>query len=173
VDAIARTHHFPAFRSRFQGQVSEAPLGGEKVLLLKPETFMNDSGRAVADATHFYKLSPREVIVFHDELDLAPGKVRVKKGGGNAGHNGLRSITERFSNDYRRVRIGIGHPGDKARVHDYVLGNFPQVELLWVEALCEVIAKNAALLVDGEDGTFQNKVYLDMDKGGFTSDGLF
>ncbi len=173
VDAIARVHNFPPFKSRFQGQVSEAPINGEKVMLLKPETFMNDSGRAVSDATHFYKLSPREVVVFHDELDLAPGKVRVKKGGGNAGHNGLRSITERFSNDYRRVRLGIGHPGDKARVHDYVLGNFPQVEQLWVEALCNAVAKNVGELVEGDDATFQNKVYLAMDGAGFTSEGLF
>jgi len=173
VDAIARAYNFPTYRSKFQGHVTEGTIGGEKVLLLKPETFMNESGRAVSDATHFYKLGAREVVVFHDELDLPPGKVRMKKGGGNAGHNGLRSITERFNNEYRRVRLGIGHPGDKARVHDYVLGNFPQTEMLWVDALCDAVAKNAGEIVKGDDAAFQNKVYLAMDSAGFTSEGLF
>jgi len=173
VDAIARAYNFPSFRSKFQGHVAEGTIAGEKVLLLKPETFMNDSGRAVSDATHFYKLSVREVVVFHDELDLPPGKVRVKKGGGNAGHNGLRSISERFNNEYRRVRLGIGHPGDKARVHDYVLGNFPQTEMLWVDALCDAVARNVGEIVNGDDAGFQNKVYLAMDSAGFTSEGLF
>jgi PTH1 family peptidyl-tRNA hydrolase len=173
VDAIAAQHRFPAFRPRFQGQVSEAVLGGERVLILKPETYMNESGRAVGEAARYFKLDPKQVIVFHDELDLAPGKVRVKVGGGNAGHNGLRSITERFGNDYSRVRLGIGHPGDKTLVHDYVLGNFPKAEKAWVDTLCQAVAANADDLVKGDTTAFQNKVYRAMEAAGFGKDGLF
>src|SRR3954454_21213274 len=167
VDAIARRHGFPPWRRRFQGVAAEAPLGGERVQLLLPGTFMNESGRAVAEAMHFYKLPLSDVVVFHDELDLPPGKVRVKAGGGVAGHNGLRSISAHVGNDYRRVRIGIGHPGDKDRVHPYVLSDFAKSERPWVEALCETIADNAALLVNDEDATFQNRVHLAMDSKGF------
>ena len=135
-------------------------LGGQRVLILKPTTFMNDSGRAVAEAQRFFKIALSDVVVFHDELDLAPGKVRVKLGGGNAGHNGLRSITAHCGNDYRRVRIGIGHPGDKALVHPYVLSDFAKSEAPWVDDLCAAVADHAALLARGEDSSFQNKVHL-------------
>ena len=173
LDAVARAHRLPPFRARFQGLVTEASMGGEKILLLKPETFMNESGRAVIEATNFYKLGAKNVVVFHDELDLAPGKVRVKTGGGNAGHNGLRSISERYDNAYRRVRLGIGHPGDKLRVHDYVLGNFAKDEQAWVETVCDAVAKNVEALVTGDDAAFQNKIHLAMDAGGFGKEGLF
>jgi PTH1 family peptidyl-tRNA hydrolase len=173
VDALAREHQFPPFRVRFKGVVSETTLAGDKVMLLKPETYMNESGRAVQEAVRFYKIAPDHVVVFHDELDLAPAKLRVKTGGGNAGHNGLRSISECIGNDYRRVRIGIGHPGDKDRVHDYVLADFAKNETAWVETLCLSIAANAELLVKGEDQTFQNKVHLAMVAAGFGKEGLF
>jgi PTH1 family peptidyl-tRNA hydrolase len=167
VDAIAKRHGFASWRRRFQGAATEGPLGGERVLLLLPGTFMNESGRAVAEAVHFYKLSLPQVVVFHDELDLPPGKVRVKTGGGVAGHNGLRSISAHIGNDYRRVRIGIGHPGVKELVHSYVLSDFPKAEREWVSALAGVIADNAELLARGEDASFQNKVHLAMDAKGF------
>ena len=140
---------------------------GEKILLLLPGTFMNESGRAVAEAVHFYKLGLADVVVFHDELDLPPGKLRVKTGGGNAGHNGLRSISAHIGNDYRRVRFGIGHPGDKDMVEPYVLQDFAKSERAWVDALCEIVADNADLLAKGEDASFQNKVHLAMDAKGF------
>jgi PTH1 family peptidyl-tRNA hydrolase len=167
VDAIARRHGFPPWRRRFQGVASEGPLGGERVLLLLPGTFMNDSGRAVSEAMHFYKVPLSDVVVFHDELDLPPGKVRVKMGGGVAGHNGLRSITTHVGNDYRRVRIGIGHPGVKEMVHGYVLSDFAKADRGWVEALTDIIADNAELLARGQDESFQNKVHLAMDAKGF------
>ncbi|MFL5127556.1 MAG: aminoacyl-tRNA hydrolase [Microvirga sp.] len=160
VDAIARAHGASAWRRRFSGEGTEAVLGGQRVLILKPTTFMNDSGRAVAEAQRFFKIALSDVVVFHDELDLAPGKVRVKLGGGNAGHNGLRSITAHCGNDYRRVRIGIGHPGDKALVHPYVLSDFAKSEAPWVDDLCAAVADHAALLARGEDSSFQNKVHL-------------
>jgi len=128
---------------------------------------MNESGRAVAEAAHFYKLEAGSVVVFHDEAELAPGKVRVKKGGGNAGHNGLRSITEHIGNDYHRVRLGIGHPGSKDRMESYVLQDFAKSERPWVEALCGIVADNVALLIEGKDSTFQNKVHLAMSAQGF------
>jgi PTH1 family peptidyl-tRNA hydrolase len=167
VDAIAKRHGLPPWRRRFQGVVAEGPMGGERVLLLLPGTFMNDSGRAVAEATHFYKLGLSSVVVFHDELDLPPGKVRVKAGGGVAGHNGLRSITAHIGNDYRRVRIGIGHPGIKDLVHGFVLSDFTKSERGWVEALTGIIADNADLLARGEDASFQNKVHLAMHAKGY------
>ena len=167
VEAIARRHSIGPWRRRFQGVAAEGPIGGSRVLLLMPGTFMNDSGRAVAEACHFYKLTPAEVAVFHDEVDLPPAKLRVKTGGGIAGHNGLRSISAHIGNDYRRVRIGVGHPGDKDMVYGHVLGDFAKSERPWVEAMCDVIADNAELLVKGEDATFQNKVHLAMDAKGF------
>jgi PTH1 family peptidyl-tRNA hydrolase len=167
VDAIARRHGFPAWRRRFQGVASEATLAGARVLLLLPGTYMNESGRAVAEAMHFYKLDLGDVIVFHDELDLPPGKVRVKTGGGVAGHNGLRSITQHVGNDYRRVRVGIGHPGNKELVHSYVLSDFAKSEREWVDALAAIVADNADLIARGEDASFQNKVHLAMDAKGF------
>jgi PTH1 family peptidyl-tRNA hydrolase len=167
VDAIARRHGFPSWRRRFQGVAAEGPLGGERVQLLLPGTFMNDSGRAVAEAMHFYKVPLADVVVFHDELDLPPGKVRVKVGGGVAGHNGLRSITAHVGNDYRRVRIGIGHPGVKEMVQGYVLSDFAKADRDWVEALTGIVADNAELLARGQDASFQNKVHLAMDAKGF------
>ncbi len=163
VDAIAREFRFPAFRSKFQGLASEGQVGDERVLLLKPNTYMNESRRAVGEAGRFYKVGVAGFVVFHDELDLEAGKLRVKVGGGNAGHNGLRSITALCGNDYKRVRLGIGHPGDKALVHGYVLSDFAKTERPWVSALCNAVARDAALLVRGEDASFQNKVFRAME----------
>ena len=160
VDAIARAHRAGPWRRRFQGEIAEAVIEGERILLLKPETYVNESGRAVAEAQRFFKLALGDVYVFHDELDLPPAKLRVKLGGGNAGHNGLRSVTAHCGNDYRRVRIGIGHPGDKALVHPYVLSDFAKSEAPWVDELCAAVADHAALLARGEDSSFQNKVHL-------------
>jgi PTH1 family peptidyl-tRNA hydrolase len=170
VQAIARRNDIAPWRRRFQGVAVEGTIGGEKVLLLLPGTFMNESGRAVAEAANFYKLEPGQIVVFHDEVDLPPVKVRVKVGGGVAGHNGLRSITAHVGNDYRRVRIGIGKPDVKELVPMHVLGDFAKSEWPWVEALCDVIADNAGLLVDGKDSTFQNKVHLAMAAKGFDDD---
>jgi PTH1 family peptidyl-tRNA hydrolase len=167
VDAIARRHGLRPWRRRFQGVAAEGPLGGERIVLLLPGTYMNDSGLAVVAATQFYKIAPHDIVVFHDEVDLPPGKLRVKAGGGNAGHNGLRSISAHIGNDYRRVRIGVGHPGIKDLVYAHVLGDFAKSERPWVEALCDIIAENAELLVRGQDATFQNKVHLAMDAKGF------
>jgi peptidyl-tRNA hydrolase, PTH1 family len=171
VDAIAKRHGFSPWRRRFQGVAAEGSLGGERMQLLLPGTFMNESGRAVTEAMHFYKMPLSDVVVFHDELELPPSKVRVKTGGGVAGHNGLRSITAHVGNDYRRVRIGIGHPGDKNRVHGYVLSDFPKAERDWVETLTGVIADNADFLVRGNDASFMNKVHLAMDAKGFGTSG--
>jgi PTH1 family peptidyl-tRNA hydrolase len=167
VEAIAKRHGIGPFRRRFQGVSAEGPLGGERVLLLLPGTFMNESGRAVAEAMNFYKLALSDIVVLHDEIDLSPGKVRVKTGGGSAGHNGLRSISSHIGNDYRRVRIGVGHPGLKEMVHGYVLSDFAKSERDWVETLCGLIADNAPLLAKGEDASFQNKVHLAMQAKGF------
>jgi peptidyl-tRNA hydrolase, PTH1 family len=158
VDAIAAAHDFPPWRKRFSGLASEAKLGGEQVLLFKPQTFMNDSGRAVGEAVRFYKLDLPDVIVFHDELDLAPGKVRVKAGGGVAGHNGLKSLTAHIGNDYVRVRIGIGHPGNKALVTSRVLQNFTKDEFAWLEPLLGAIAEEAPYLAQGANDKFQSRV---------------
>jgi len=168
VDAIARAHGAAPWRQRFQGSTAEAVVGGERLLLLKPATYMNESGRSVAEAQRFYKIALGDVVVFHDELDLAPGKLRVKVGGGNAGHNGLRSITAHCGNDYRRVRIGIGHPGHKDLVHPYVLSDFAKAEEPWVEDLCAACADFAPLLAKGDDASFQNKVHLAMEARGWT-----
>jgi peptidyl-tRNA hydrolase, PTH1 family len=166
VAAIARACRAAPWRSRFQGYACEATIGGEKVLLLMPQTFMNESGRAIGEAARFFKVAPADVVVFHDELDLPPAKLRVKLGGGNAGHNGLRSTTAAIGNDYRRVRMGIGHPGDKALVHAYVLNDFGKSEEPWVEDLCTACADNAGLLAAHDDAGFQNKVHLFMDARG-------
>ena len=167
VQRIARRHNLAPWRRRFQGVAVEGPIDGERVQLLLPGTYMNESGRAVQEAARFYKLEPAQVLVFHDELELTPGKVRLKVGGGNAGHNGLRSITAHIGNDYKRVRIGIGHPGDKNLVERYVLQDFAKDEWPWVEALCDIVADNAGLLVAGKDASFQNKVHLAMEAKGF------
>ena len=170
VQAIAKRHHIAPWRRKFSGVAVEGTIGGEKLQLLLPGTFMNESGRAVAEAMQFYKLAVSDIVVFHDELELPPGKLRVKVGGGNAGHNGLRSISAHVGNDYRRVRLGIGHPGDKNLVEPYVLQDFAKSEGPWVETLCDVIADNAGLLIEGKDSTFQNKIHLAMAAKGFVGD---
>jgi PTH1 family peptidyl-tRNA hydrolase len=167
VDEIARRHGFSSWRRRFQGETAEGSLDGARVILLRPTTFMNDSGRAVQEAANFFKLGVGEVTVFQDELELPPAKVRVKVGGGIAGHNGLRSISSHIGNDYRRVRLGIGHPGVKELVHGHVLSDFAKSDRPWVEALCEAVADNAALLATGRASAFQNKVHLALQGKGF------
>jgi peptidyl-tRNA hydrolase, PTH1 family len=167
VEAIARRYAFAPSRARFQSRASEGQIAGERIVLIEPQTFMNDSGRAVQEAARFYKVLLDDIIVFHDELDLAPGKLRVKVGGGNAGHNGLRSITAHMGNDYKRVRLGIGHPGDKALVYSYVLSDFAKSEQSWVEALRKATADEIPLLVKGDDAHFQSKVHLAMEAAGF------
>src|SRR6201986_2446322 len=167
LQAIAKRHGIGPWRRRFQGVACEGPIGGERALLLLPGTFMNESGRAVAEAAHFYKLPLAAIPGLHEELDLRPAKVRVKVGGGIAGHNGLRSISEHVGNDYRRVRIGVGHPGNKDLVHGYVLNDFAKSERPWVDALITILAENVELLARGEDASFQNKVHLAMAAKGF------
>ena len=166
VQAIACRHELSPWRRRFQGVAVEGNIATERVLLLLPGTYMNESGRAVAEAVNFYKLEPGHVVVFHDEVELPPAKVRLKLGGGNAGHNGLRSISEHIGNDYRRVRFGIGHPGDKDLMERYVLQDFAKDEWPWVEALCEIVADNVGLLIEGRDSTFLNRVHLAMSAKG-------
>lgn len=167
IEAIARRHGFSPARARFQGLAAEGNIAGEKVLLLQPQTYMNESGRAVGEAARFHKIPVGDIVVFHDELDLAPAKCRIKIGGGVAGHNGLRSITAHVGNDYKRVRMGIGHPGDKALVHGYVLNDFARAEEPWVEALCDALADNADLLVKRDDTGLQNKAHLALEAKGF------
>ena len=167
VQAIARRHELSPWRRRFQGVAVEGNIAKERILLLLPGTYMNESGRAVGEAANFYKLDVASIVVFHDEVDLPPAKVRVKVGGGVAGHNGLRSITAHIGNEYKRVRIGIGKPDVKELVPMHVLGDFAKSEWAWVEALCDVVADSAALLVEGKDSSFQNKVHLAMEAKGF------
>jgi PTH1 family peptidyl-tRNA hydrolase len=167
IEAIAAEHRIGPFRARFQGAIAEGSIGGERVALIAPQTQMNESGRSVGEAMRFYKLGLEAVIILHDELDLAPAKVRVKVGGGNAGHNGLRSISAHVGNDYKRVRLGIGHPGDKALVHHFVLSDFAKSEMGWVGAVCDSVARFAPLIVEGQDASFQNKVHLAIDAAGF------
>ena len=159
VDAIAHRHGVPGFRSRFKGELAEASIGGERVLLLKPQTFMNASGESVGAAARFFKILPEDVIAIHDEIDLRPGKLRVKRGGGSAGHNGLRSIDAEIGPDYWRVRIGVGHPGIKELVQPYVLQNFPSEELTgWVEPLLGAVADTTPLLISGAPDAFMSEV---------------
>ncbi|MGC2408796.1 MAG: aminoacyl-tRNA hydrolase [Methyloceanibacter sp.] len=158
VDAIAASHSFPSWRKRFRGVVAEGKLGRETVLLLKPGTYMNESGRSVGEAVRFYKLELSDVIVFHDELDLTPGKVRVKTGGGTAGHNGLRSLAAHIGNDYVRVRIGIGHPGHKELVQSWVLHDFAKADHVWLEPLLGAIAQGTPDLAEGANDKFQSFV---------------
>jgi peptidyl-tRNA hydrolase, PTH1 family len=162
-----RRHELSPWRRRFQGVAVEGNIADERVLLLLPGTYMNESGRAVAEAVNFYKLEPGHVVVFHDEVELPPAKVRLKLGGGNAGHNGLRSISEHIGNDYRRVRFGIDHPCDKDLMERYVLQDFAKDEWPWVEALCEIVADNVGLLIEGKESTFLNRVHLAMSAKGF------
>lgn len=160
VDEIARRHGFSSWRVRNQGLAAEGEIAGERVMLLKPQTYMNKSGACVGPTARFFKIPPGDVIVLHDELDLAPGKVRVKTGGGAAGHNGLRSIAELFSNDTRRVRLGIGHPGDKDRVAGYVLSDFAKAEQAWLEPLIDAVGQAAPLLIKRDDAGFASRVAL-------------
>jgi len=158
VDAIAASYGFSAWRNRFSGLLAEGRLGGEKVLILKSQTYMNESGRAAGEAMRFYKLDAQDVVVFHDELDIAPGKVRVKVGGSSAGHNGLKSLTAHLGNDYTRVRIGIGHPGHRDRVVGYVMHDFSKADYDWLEPLLGTIADAAPDLADGANDKFQSQV---------------
>ncbi len=159
-DAIARRHNFSPWTKKFSALVAEGRLGGDKVLLIKPQTMMNLSGQAVGEALRFYKLGTEDLIVLYDELDLAPGKVRVKKGGGAGGHNGIRSLDAHCGNGFRRVRIGIGHPGVKELVTRHVLGDFAKADQAWLEPLLDAIADASPMLVDGDDAGFMNKVSL-------------
>ncbi len=158
VDEMVRRHSFGPWRSKFQGQISEGRIGSEKVLILKPETFMNDSGRAVGEVLRFYKLEPEQVYVVYDEIDLVPGKIKVKKGGGAGGHNGLRSIDSHIGQDYWRVRLGVGHPGDKNLVHSHVLGDFSKAETVWLDKLLDAVSVEFPLLLKGESGSFMSRV---------------
>lgn len=157
-DEIVRRHSFGPWRSKFQGEVSEGKLNGEKVLVLKPMTFMNESGRAVKEAVTFYKIATEDIIVLHDELDLAPGKLRVKRGGGHAGHNGLRSMHAHLGEGYARLRLGIGHPGHKDRVSGYVLNDFAKVDEDWLVPLLDAVADNIDLVLESKDSDFMTRV---------------
>ncbi|GJL85358.1 MAG: peptidyl-tRNA hydrolase [Micavibrio sp.] len=159
LDAIADETGFPAWRSKFQGEMSEGKVGGDKVVLLKPQTYMNESGQSVGKAAKFYKISPEKIVVFHDELDLKNATVRIKKGGGNAGHNGLRSIQDHLSTpDFWRARIGIGHPGDKNRVSGYVLSDFAKADQDWVEAVINGLANSCDLIVSDGPEAYGKKI---------------
>lgn len=159
VEAIARRYGAAGFRNRFKGELAEAAIGGERVLLLKPQTFMNASGEAVADAARFFKIPLEDVIAVHDEIDLRPGKLRVKRGGGSAGHNGLRSIDALLGPDYWRVRIGVGHPGIKELVQPYVLQNFSEDERTgWVDPLLTAVAETIPLLISSAPDAFMSEV---------------
>ncbi len=160
VDRIAQDHGFGPWKSKFQGEIAEGRLGTEKVLLLKPMTFMNRSGQSVGEAMRFYKLDSTDVTVFHDELDLAPGKVRVKAGGGHAGHNGLRSIHDHIGAAYDRVRLGIGHPGRKELVSPYVLSDFAKADTEWLDDVLRGVSDGAVELAGGDGGKFMNAVSL-------------
>jgi len=160
LDRIAADHGFSPWRQRFNAEVSEGVVAEEKVILIKPLTFMNNSGQSVGEAMRFYKMMPEDVVVFHDELDLAPGKCRVKIGGGTAGHNGLRSTDAHIGANFKRIRIGIGHPGHKDRVAGYVLHDFAKADEDWIGQLLQGISEGAELLAKGDDGGFQNKVAL-------------
>ncbi|WP_282120703.1 aminoacyl-tRNA hydrolase [Ruegeria atlantica] len=160
LDRIADDHGFRPWKSKFQAEIAEGRLGSEKVLLIKPQTFMNRSGQSVGEAMRFYKLDSTDVTVFHDELDLAPGKVRAKAGGGHAGHNGLRSIHDHISPAYDRVRLGIGHPGRKELVSPYVLSDFAKADSDWLEDVLRGVSEGAGHLADGDGGKFMNAVAL-------------
>ncbi len=162
-DAIVRRHAFGPFRAKFHGQIAQGDVAGQRILALKPMTYMNDSGLSVAAAAAFFKIPPADVVVLHDELDLAGGRLRVKSGGGHAGHNGLRSIHAHLGAGYRRIRLGIGHPGDKDRVTAHVLRDFAKADEAWLGKLLEAIADGFALLVEGDDSGFMSKVALAMD----------
>lgn len=158
LDVIAAMHNAGPVQKKFQGWVQELRIGTEKIILLKPATFMNESGRSVSEALRFYKLDTDALTVFHDELDLAPFKVKVKRGGGHAGHNGLRSIDQHLGPDFRRIRIGIGHPGHKDRVHGYVLGNYTKAELDPLTDMLAAMSAEASWLAEGNDPRFMSDV---------------
>lgn len=158
LERIAEAHGFGPWRKKFHGLVSEGSIGGTRVTLLKPETYMNDSGRSVGDAQRFLKIPIKDVVVFHDELDLLPGKIKVKTGGGNAGHNGLRSISAHLENEYPRVRLGIGHPGSKDAVSHYVLNDFAKSERDWLAQLLDAVSTAAPYLAKGDDARFLTEV---------------
>jgi PTH1 family peptidyl-tRNA hydrolase len=160
VDEIVRRHGFAAWRKRFQAQTAEGTLEGERTLALKPQTYMNESGRAVGEAMRFYNLTPDDVVVPHDEIDLPPAKVRVKTGGGSAGNNGIRSIDAYIGNDYHRVRLGVGKLDVKGTAHMHVLGDFSKADRLWLEPLIATVSENAPLLARHDFATFQNRVHL-------------
>ena len=157
-DEIVRRHSFSAYRTKFQGELAEGKIGTDKVLVLKPQTFMNESGRAVHEASSFYKIASEDIIVLHDELDLEPGKLRVKRGGGHAGHNGLRSIHAHLSEHYARVRLGIGHPGHKDKVTGHVLNDFAKADAEWLTPLLDAVADNMDALLDERDSDFMSRV---------------
>lgn len=158
LDEITRRHGFGPWRVRFQGLVAEGRVGARKVLALKPQSYMNESGRAVGEAARFYKLDPGQVVVLYDEIDLRPGKVKVKTGGGAGGHNGIRSIDAHLGRDYRRVRLGIGHPGHKDLVHGYVLRDFAKADATWLDKLLPAVADEIPLLLDGDEGAFMSRI---------------
>ena len=162
LDKIAERHGFGPWRSRFKAEVAEGRLGGDKCLLLKPQTYMNLSGEAVREAVQFYKLSLEDVFVFHDEIDLAAAKLKVKSGGGNAGHNGLKSISSHLGNDYVRVRLGVGRPADKADVAAYVLRDFAKAEQGWLEDMLDAITRHVGVLLEGHAGDFASKARQDI-----------
>jgi len=164
IDAIARANGISGWKSKHAGLIAEGSVGSERVLLLKPQTFMNKSGDSVQQVARFYKIAPADIVVFYDELDLVPGKVRVKIGGGNGGHNGLRSIDPQIGLDYKRVRLGIGHPG-KENVTHHVLGDFAKADKAWLEPLLDDIGRHAGMLLSGDDNGFMNKLALSA-KGG-------
>lgn len=157
-DELVRRHSFGPWRSKFQGELAEGNIGGDKVLVLKPMTYMNLSGQSVAAAARFLKVPVEDVVVIHDELDLAPGRLRVKRGGGAGGHNGLKSIDQYLGQNYRRIRLGIGHPGDKDRVSGYVLHDFAKTEQAWLDPLIDAVADAFALLLKGDEAGFMNRV---------------
>jgi len=158
VDDIVRRHSFSPWRAKFHGEISEGMVGNHKVLALKPMTYMNESGRAVLSCASFYKIPPADIIVFHDEIDLAPGKLRVKRGGGHAGHNGLRSIHAGIGADYARVRMGVGHPGEKDQVKTYVLKDFAKADDAWLDPMLDGCAEYLNLILDGDDPSFMSRV---------------
>ncbi|MFD1329552.1 aminoacyl-tRNA hydrolase [Mycoplana ramosa] len=160
VDAIHRKNPFSPWSKKFKGEISEGEIGGEKVLLIKPQTFMNLSGESVGDAMRFYKLAPKDIVAIYDELDLAPGKARIKVGGGHGGHNGVKSLDAHCGKDYRRLRLGIGHPGVKELVHNHVLGDFAKADHTWLDPLLDELGLNADMLVRGEDSQLMNKLAL-------------
>jgi PTH1 family peptidyl-tRNA hydrolase len=164
-DEIHRRHRFSAWRARFEGEISEGQLDGEKAVILKPATYMNESGRAVGQALRFFKLAPADLVVIYDELDLPPGKVRLKTGGGNAGNKGIKSIEAHVGKEFRRLRLGIGHPGAKELVNGYVLHDFAKADRDWLDPLLGAVADNVSLLAKGGDANFMNRVHLALADG--------